>query len=529
MLDRPGRGCYLGLVGSLPLLRSRWRSHFCLLWVALALAATGPLLHAQTGPDVADGLGIGIHFVRPQPGEIQSLRETGVRWVRKDLDWASTETTPGVYDFSAYDPLIAQFESAGLHTLFILCYYNPHYDHGLSPASEEARQAFARWAVAAVTHFRGHHILWEIYNEPNFRFWTPRPNTEDYIKLALAVSEAVQESAADEKLVGPASAQVDLPFLEACFKAGLLNYWSAISIHTYTMGDPETVAHDLLRVKLLMRKYAPPGKIIPVIITEWGYSAVWKGMDERRQAEMLARGWLTQIASDELLSFWYDWEGGGDPHDAEQHFGLIGPPAATGGSVSIPLKPAYQAVKTLTRMIGGFHFNKRLTLEDPKDYVLLFSNGKDVRLAVWTMAAPHQATLPASAGSFQVTGVTGEDLSAAIADRHGLELTLTNAPVYLVPDQPNDLLAGRYRTADAGLPNVACSNQESTVEHSSLPAGRSEFAHPGWTGRAGAARSDGFTDRAPASLYAFPRSGTGRRRTRSARARTFGSKHDPGR
>jgi polysaccharide biosynthesis protein PslG len=415
-------------------------------WLLLTLAAVpltsraqAPGAQADTGITVSDRLGVGIHFITPQLGEIGALRDTGARWVRKDLDWASTEKAPGVYDFSQYDALLSQLESAGLRTLLILCYYNPLYDHGLSPASDDARQAFARWAAAAVTHFRGHHILWEIYNEPNFRFWTPRPNTEDYIKLALAVGEAVHEAAPDEKLVGPAAAGMDLSFVEACLKAGLLNYWSAVSVHVYTPGDPEGVASDLLHARLLMRKYMPPGKSIPVIITEWGYSAVWNGMDEQKQAAMLARGWLTQIANDEPLSFWYDWESGGNSQDPEQHFGLIGPPLAAVGAVTLPKKPSYLAAQTLTRLLGDFKFNKRLVLDKPEDYVLLFTRGKETRLAVWTAATPHQAALPASAGSFEVTGVTGESLASLVADR-GLDVMLTNGPQYLVPADTNDLL-----------------------------------------------------------------------------------------
>lgn len=39
---------------------------------------------------------------------------------------------------------------------------------------------FAHWAAAAAQHFRGRGILWEMYNEPNIRFWRPEPK----VKLA---------------------------------------------------------------------------------------------------------------------------------------------------------------------------------------------------------------------------------------------------------------------------------------------------------------------------------------------------------
>ena len=139
--------------------------------LALFLALLGIVAQpgrAQTAPepDVQDALGVDIHFVTPQPGEMKMLAASGVRWVRVDFTWANTERAKGQYDFSAYDGLAAALAAYHLRALFILGYSNPLYDHGLSPASDEARDAFSRWAAAAGAHFRGHGYLWEIYNEP---------------------------------------------------------------------------------------------------------------------------------------------------------------------------------------------------------------------------------------------------------------------------------------------------------------------------------------------------------------------------
>ena len=184
------------------------------------------------------------------------LAAAGFRWVRMDFIWKLTETAPGKYDFAPYERLMAAVEPYNIRVLFILDYTNPLYDNGDSPRTEEGRQAFARWAAAAAKHFQGRGIMWEMYNEPNHVFWRPEPNVADYVKLALAVGKAIREAAPGETMIGPATG-IDFPFLEACFKAGLLEYWSAVSVHPYRQTDPETVAEDYCRLRQLIATYAP--------------------------------------------------------------------------------------------------------------------------------------------------------------------------------------------------------------------------------------------------------------------------------
>ena len=186
-------------------------------WLGLAMVlAAGHLSGAEPGlPTLAvpDGAGVNIHFTDPRPGEMAMLAQAGFRWVRMDFAWGATEREQGVYDFSAYDRLLAALAPHGIRALFILDYNNPHYDGGLSPCSDEGRRAFANWAVAAVRHFRGQGILWEMYNEPNIGFWKPTPNPDDYVKLALAVGQALRAAEPTAAYIGPATSGIDLPFL----------------------------------------------------------------------------------------------------------------------------------------------------------------------------------------------------------------------------------------------------------------------------------------------------------------------------
>ena len=390
-----------------------------------------------TPPVVPAGLGVNIHFTDPQPGEMEMLARGGVRWVRMDFSWDATEREPGRYDFSAYDRLLGRLDQYHIRAVLILDYSNRHYDHGLSPASDEGRKAFARWAVAAAWHFRGRGVLWEMYNEPNIQFWKPKPDARQYIKLALEVGKALRKAEPGEPYVGPATSQIDFAFLEACFRAGLLEYWSAVSVHPYRQTGPETAAAEYARLRQLIARYAPKGRHIPILSGEWGYSSAWKDFDETSQGKMLARQWLVNLANDVPLSIWYDWhDDGPDPKEPEHHFGMVHFRYDAAHRPVYDPKPAYLAAQTLTAALDGFRFQQRVALAAPEDYVLVFEKGSQTRLAVWTTSAsPHATQIPVAAGRFHVTGHTGQSLPALTADAHGLRVTVLDAPQYLVPER----------------------------------------------------------------------------------------------
>ena len=451
------------------------KSRFALVVLALFFSlATCADRAPETYPDawtskppattLLSGLGVNIHFTDPRPGEIKMIADAGFRWVRMDFKWDATERDRGRYDFSSYDRLLAALDQHKLHALLILDYGNPLYDNEAPPRTDAARQAFARWAVAAAKHFAGRGVIWEVYNEPNIKiFWPPQPNVSEYIALALAVGRAFRAEVPSEQLIGPATSGIDFPFLEACFKAGLLDYWSAVSVHPYRQTDPETAASEYCRLRKMIDLYRTArsservnvsNNEIPIISGEWGYSSVWRDQTEERQGTLLAREMLTNLANDIPISIWYDWrDDGTDPKDAEHHFGTVrnaltvlpatGVPAraarvgwSIAGGSSPPgvydPKPAYLAAWTLARFLDGYAYQRRLTLGSDSDYVLVFAKGDDVRIAAWTTSASaHRVLTAVKQGSFTITKHTGENAGTVSPSARGLELTLSNAPIYL--------------------------------------------------------------------------------------------------
>ena len=117
--------------------------------IALALLATGSLLAAGKFPEgPAGGSGVNIHFTDARPGELEMLRAGGFRHVRMDFSWGATEKQKGVYDFSAYDRLMASLEKHGLKAYFILDYGNRLYGEERAVKTDEGREALSKWAAA---------------------------------------------------------------------------------------------------------------------------------------------------------------------------------------------------------------------------------------------------------------------------------------------------------------------------------------------------------------------------------------------
>ncbi len=287
-----------------------------------ATAGMAPVRMASwiPGPTVPDGLGVNIHWTNPRPGEMRMLAATGVRWIRMDFVWGTTETTRGQYNFAPYVRLITALRRYHIRPVFILDYGNPLYEHGTFPTTPAARHAFTKWAAAAVNTFRGYGVMWEMYNEPNgMGHATPA----QYAKLAIEVGRAIHTADPHALYVGPALAGMDRPWLKQILQDGVLKEFDAITVHPYRQTPPETVVADYANFRQLIAHYAPAGKVVPLISGEWGYSTTWMKGDADRQGKYLAREFLTNLMDHIPLSIWYDWHNDGAPAVGRQFSGRV--------------------------------------------------------------------------------------------------------------------------------------------------------------------------------------------------------------
>ncbi len=375
---------------------------FALLPVSILAGETNPLFV------IPAGVGVNIHFVTGHEKDLDMIADAGFKWVRMDFDWASIEKAKGVYDWSAYDQLTANLEKHGLFAIYILDYSNPLYEGEVdakgvaSPQHTSSIEAYARWAAAAVAHFHGKHLLWEIWNEPNGGFWKPRPNAAQYSAMAVTAATAMRAANSDATIIGPACATFDWPFLETFLQSSVLENLNAVSVHPYRPNDrgPETVGPEYDRLRALIEKYGPTEakKKMPIISGEWGYSTQTGGASLETQAAYAVRQQLFNLMHGVPISIWYDWQNDGkDANYNEHNFGTV--------TYELTPKPAYIAIKTMTSQLGGCIFKQRIAPRGD-DYLLIFVGPRGQKLAAWTTGQPHQ--IEASFGASKtLVGVDG--------------------------------------------------------------------------------------------------------------------------
>lgn len=353
------------------------------LVLAAAVASGGAYSNAYRShfplPDavVGSGWGVNIHFTKPEPGEMDAIAGAGFKWVRMDFMWAAVERVRGRYDFSAYDELMTALADHHMRALFILDYGNDLYGPD-SPNTDAQRAAFARFAGAAMAHFRHRGVVWELWNEPNISFWKPTPDAGQYALLEAAVRAEHTRVARDEWYVGPGTSTFDWRFLEFCLANCLHRAtgaaWDGISVHPYRGGSPESVDADWQR--LGREADAAAGRQVALVSSEWGYSCAPGGVSEDRQADYAVRAYFANLMSGVDLSILYDWkDDGASATDPEAHFGTV--------HQDLRAKAGYRLIQTVNRDLAGFRYGYRLDLGDPHAYALVFRRGADVRVYGW--------------------------------------------------------------------------------------------------------------------------------------------------
>lgn len=368
-----------------------------------------PYRPIRQSPLANDALGVNVHFFRLGDGfplvterDLDMLQQAGFRRVRMDLLWREVEKQPGVFNFQKYDWAIQGLLKRGIRPMVIIGLGHPSYSPGLTIQPSWVQAGFERYAEETVKHFKGLNLIYELVNEPNHpEFWQPKPDAAEYMKLAKRLLPRLKSIDPNAFIAAPSTAGAPLPFLETCFRQGLLSLVDGVTIHPYQAfyelppknRIPEFVERDYQLTQALIQKYAPPGKQIPLIFGEWGYSSALNEISEQQQAIYMTRQALLGMMYGTPINIWYNWKGGiegqsSDPTNKELNFELV--------HTNLVPKPAYYAIGQLTRRLS----NKQYAGKEPSlpgDYILKFTNSQmspsQTTYACWTIQPPHWINL----------------------------------------------------------------------------------------------------------------------------------------
>jgi len=406
------------------------------------------------GPTLGDTVAVNTHYAGPRGAldlpAIAKLGAAGVRLLRNDIEWAAVEQTAGVYDFTTtgFDALADAAAQNGMRMLFILDYGNTLYGPARAVVDDAGRAAFARFAAAAASRYAGRHFVWEIWNEPNLpEYWSAigaGPDPAQYALLVEAVVPAIR--AADPTATILIGAVFDgLPdfvpilggipgndFLASLFATGVLDRVDGVSAHFYRSEPPETVAADVGVIRDLM---AAAGRTVPLWSGEWGYStydptARPTGINYLLpvtldgQASYVVRMFLTDYELGLAGSVYYQDRDPANPSpgNIEDNWGLM--------LDDLSPKPSYEALSTLTRLLGGGRLVDRLSLGSGA-HGLVFDAGGAVVTALWA-ENPVTWTLRAVDADAHVIGRDGADITPAdLRDGTALAVQPDQGPIYL--------------------------------------------------------------------------------------------------
>ncbi|MTT32165.1 cellulase family glycosylhydrolase [Terrilactibacillus sp. BCM23-1] len=377
------------------------------------------------------GHGVNIHFTG-NPKDIGLIKVADFKYVRMDLIWSNIERRKKVYDFqnTGYDQLTQSLTNKGITPYYILDYSNKLYEQKNSIVTEKGRKAYCEFVAKATNRYKNNGIIWEIWNEPNIKYWETQPNYDDYVLLVERASKIIKKNDPSGFVVAPALAGVNWKsiWMKEVFKRGILNYIDGFSVHPYRETIPETVVQDYKALKKLIAEFTR--KKIPIISGEWGYSTAkgWRGLNltDDLQAAYAVRMFLINQYQRVPISIWYDWKNDGlDPNDGEHNFGL------RGHDVTEP-KLGYYAVKTVNNILNGFYFYKRLKTGNDNDYLIVFKDSLDrIKVAGWTTRNIHEVILPKNIYGKIIT-MYGEKIGTI--NKNDTRVILSSKPIYILPD-----------------------------------------------------------------------------------------------
>lgn len=193
------------------------------------------------------------------------LAPLGIRKIRLQGGWATTEREPGKYDWRWLDIVIDDARARGLEIFLQTNYGNPIYpgggNRGLGggfPTSEVALAAWDKWVEAMATRYKDKVRDWEMWNEPDGnKNHTPAMVADLNIRTATIIKRIIPEA----RIAGGVLCSPNVTFAQGWLgriteqKQEHLFHW--FIYHGYTKNPDQGHYENVEKLKELFKQQAP--------------------------------------------------------------------------------------------------------------------------------------------------------------------------------------------------------------------------------------------------------------------------------
>ncbi|HET8862660.1 MAG TPA: glycosyl hydrolase [Solirubrobacterales bacterium] len=284
---------------------------------ALAIAALGAgAAAAPAGAVPADFWGV-VPQVTPSPEQFQRLKAGGVDSIRISISWSSVQPLRnGPFDFTGPDAIVGAAAAARIDVLpFLLNAPSWAVPSAAVPGtgggirapkflpvrSGAQRSGWRKFVVQVVKRYgpRGTFWtenpglpkkairVWQIWNEPNFKYFVARPNPAEYGKLVKLSYGAVKAADKGARVIlaglfarpieaeikqGPPQAYFAADFLEGMYAStpGIKSKFQGYALHPYT-GSYKNLTSRIEEVRAVLKANGDASK--GLWVTELGWSS----------------------------------------------------------------------------------------------------------------------------------------------------------------------------------------------------------------------------------------------------------------
>ncbi len=259
-----------------------------LTWLRIAEVLGSELpAYVELASEKSVGANVDLHDLEPADIEhlLAAMENAGFRWLRQRFPWDAIETSPGAYDWSAWDAIVDSAADHDLELVAVLdgapAWVRAEVDFGNTLAPPVDTRGFGDFVTAFATRYGEQIRYYQIWDEPNIapHWGGGEIDPAAYVRLLREGSIRVRAADVDAVVLLAALApnveaggenMSDLLFLDAVYRQGGAEWFDLVAAQLYSFEAPVSALPDAAelnwrRVELLrnvMTSHADEGTAI---------------------------------------------------------------------------------------------------------------------------------------------------------------------------------------------------------------------------------------------------------------------------